>query len=162
VKPSEVYGRVFVIYPADEDPGAEAVAEYVRELAEELTALDGLGKSYRFPKVWREVFDDAIRWYVGWPEGAVPWTYEHAVDPLSAARALHANLEPQQKPVEDMTDAEFMAELSERGVRIDWDTFEGLVGIVLYREGVPREPFWANSCHACLMHAVCKVREEDS
>jgi len=99
-----------VITPANEDPGAEAVAEYLRELKEKLMALRRLEPTKTtHPKVW--VLTDDMQFTVGWNG----YRIVTAADPLTAASLLETDLKPeQQKPVEEMTVEEKATEVYER------------------------------------------------
>jgi len=145
-----------VIYPTHEDP----VTEYLRELREELEACGKLGTHKAFDCETHIRADDDGWTVYGLTELAP------GPDPLAAARALRAKLEPEQKkPVEVMTDAMKLAELHRAGCRIEDMTWLSNEQVSLrIRQGHRGwvDDYKARSVSEALSLAVRDIREEEA
>jgi len=98
-------GKEVVLYPAHEDP----VTEYLRELREELEACGKLGTHKAFD-CETHIRTDDDGWTVYGLTELAP-----GPDPLAAARALRAKLEPEQKkPVAEVGAVERRVAMNEK------------------------------------------------
>lgn len=153
-RPPLMLGQKIVIHLADQDLAQNEDDEQVRaamKAAYELRGVPG------YPKLWTYWQGPCARWYAGWDDGPV----EYGDSQPEAAEALVAQLQAQQqKPVEEMGEAERAAEIHERlhvyPTLVYWA--DGTCAAYTRTDGTLLGS--GSSASHALGTAVCKLREE--